>query len=453
MRLPRGRPRDEVRHPLLKYPKVGVVVVALLCAASIWFYVNRVLVPYQRADAAAHDRPRGNLSDLYPRWLGARELLLHHRNPYSREITREIQAGYYGRELDAARPGDPKDQQGFVYPVYVAFLLAPTVGLPFERVAIAFEWLLVILTAASVALWLRVVGWRPPAYVLLILLILTLGSFPAVQGFKLQQLTLVVAALIAAAIALLVRGNLFSSGILLSVATIKPQLVLPIGLWLLLWTGSDWSRRQRFFWGFGLTLAVLVGGSELLLPGWLGNFLSATQDYRRYAGGMSMLDVLLSPGWGSGATVAAVAAVAAVCWRLRKQGRTDPSFRLVVALILAVTLLVIPMFAPYNSVLMLPTILLVLMNWSFLWKGSALSRTGLLLWVGALAWPWLAALALAAAAIFLAPAVLQRAWWLPLYSFVKVPIPLVCLIPMSFLVVRAWREPHQGVEPHGFPVG
>ena len=52
----------------------------------MWFYADRILVGYQVADAAAHQRPRGNLSDLYPRWLGARELLLHRRNPYSDEI-------------------------------------------------------------------------------------------------------------------------------------------------------------------------------------------------------------------------------------------------------------------------------------------------------------------------------------------------------------------------------
>ena len=96
----------------------------------MWFYVRRVLVPYQRADAAIHGRPRGNLSDLYPRWLGARELLLRHRDPYSPEITREIQAGYYGRPLDPARAGDPKDEEGFAYPVYVVFLLAPAIKLP-----------------------------------------------------------------------------------------------------------------------------------------------------------------------------------------------------------------------------------------------------------------------------------------------------------------------------------
>src|SRR5512142_3099214 len=114
------------------------LALAILCAAGTWMYVTRVLIPYQVADAAAHGRPRGNLSDLYPRWLGARELLLHGRDPYSAEVTREIQAGYYGRPLDPGRPGDPKDQQRFAYPVYVAFPLAPTVLLPFAWVQQGF---------------------------------------------------------------------------------------------------------------------------------------------------------------------------------------------------------------------------------------------------------------------------------------------------------------------------
>ena len=104
-------------------------LLAVMAAASMWFYVDRILVAYQVNDAAAHQRPRGNLSDLYPRWLGARELLLHHRNPYGDDISLEIQKGYYGRALDPANPNDPKDQQGFAYPVYVVFLLAPLIRL------------------------------------------------------------------------------------------------------------------------------------------------------------------------------------------------------------------------------------------------------------------------------------------------------------------------------------
>jgi glycosyl transferase family 87 len=406
----------------------------------MWFYVNHILVPYQRSDAAAHGRPRGNLSDLYPRWLGARELLLHGRNPYSPEVTREIQVGYYGRELDGNRPGDPKDQQGFVYPAYVAFLLAPTVQLPFEQVRVGFGWMLIMLTAVSVLLWLRVVGWWPHTSDVVMIMLLTLGSFPAIQGFKLQQLSLVVTALIAAASALLVRGQLVAAGVVLALATIKPQLVLPMVLWLLLWTASDWQQRQRFVWGFGATMALLLGGSEILLPGWFGNFLTAAREYRGYAGGMSMLDVLLSRGWGRSAAGLLVAVVALVCWRFRRERWDAPYFALMIALVLVVTVIVIPMFAPYNYLLVLPTLLLLARDWPPLWSEGAVARTGLLVTAGVVAWSWVAALGLAVGSVMLPAATVQKRWWLPLYTSAKVPIPLVCLMPLSVLVVSAWRK-------------
>src|SRR5258708_9350109 len=126
------------------------LLAAVLVAASMWFYFDRILIAQQVADAAQHERPRGNLSDLYPRWLGARELLLHHRNPYGDDITMEIEKGYYGRVLDPNRPNDPKDRQGFAYPVYVVFLLAPLIGFPYHSVQIFFHWMLISLTAASI---------------------------------------------------------------------------------------------------------------------------------------------------------------------------------------------------------------------------------------------------------------------------------------------------------------
>jgi hypothetical protein len=424
--------------------KLGLAL-ALVCAAGMWFYVEGVLVPYQRADAEAHDRPRGNLSDLYPRWLGARELLLHHRNPYSKEITREIQIGYYGRVLDPSRPGDPKDQQGFAYPVYVVFLLVPTVSLPFAPVAIAFKCLLVIATAASVLLWLRVVRWKLTIGELIIAMLLVLGSFSMVQGFKLQQLTLLVAALLAGACALLAIGHLWGSGALMALATIKPQLALPLAAVLLLWTLSDWRRRQGFFWGFAIGMLLLAGASEIVLPGWFGDFLSATADYRRYAGGLSMLQVMLSPWVGRVAAGLLVVAVADTCWRFRKQESDQPAFVLMVALALAVTVAIIPMFAPYNFLLMLPATFLILKDWRRLWAGGATSRSGFLLFAAALAWPWLAAIGLAIVSPAISSSALQQQWRLPLYTIAKIPMPLVCLIPLSLLVSYAWKE-HGGSE-------
>ena len=43
--------------------KLAVLVAAMLCAAS-WLYLNRVLIPHQKAESAARGIPRGNLSDL-----------------------------------------------------------------------------------------------------------------------------------------------------------------------------------------------------------------------------------------------------------------------------------------------------------------------------------------------------------------------------------------------------
>ena len=426
---------------------------ALVCAASMWFYVSQILVPYQRADAAAHERPRGNLSDLYPRWLGARELLLHSRNPYGHEITREIQAGYYGRELDANRPGDPKDQQGFAYPVYVAFLLAPTIGFPFALVSVVFQWFLVIVTAASVALWFRAIAWRVRPLLLLTVVTLTLGSFPATQALKLQQLTLLVATVISAAMALLVSGHLFSAGALLAIASIKPQLAVPITAFLLLWAVSDWGRRQRFVWGLGLTFVCLFGGGEVLLPGWFSMFLSAAHDYQTYAGSLSMLDVLLTLWWGRILTVILIAGVAALGWRFRKEEAGSRMFSLQMTLVLAVTVIIIPMFAPYNYVLVLPSLLLLGKSWLQLWKRDVFARAGCLLTAAAVAWPWVAAIGLSVASFFLSPQAVQQYWRLPLYTSAKTPLPIVCLIPLSILIVSTWQESEAPALEPGQPTG
>src|SRR6266850_7201033 len=180
-----------MRRPGIFRNPIWLVLGSVLCAAGMWLYVQRVLITHQMADAAAHGRPRGTLSDLYPRWLGARELLLHGRDPYSAAVTREIQAGYYGRPLDSARPYDPKDQQGFAYPVYVAFYLAPTINLPFEVVRRTFLWVLLVLTVVSIPMWLGVLRWRLPLWAQASVALLTLGSMAVIQGLKLQQMTLV----------------------------------------------------------------------------------------------------------------------------------------------------------------------------------------------------------------------------------------------------------------------
>jgi hypothetical protein len=412
---------------LLKDSRLGLLL-ALLFAGSMWFYVRQVLVPYQKADAAIHGRPRGNLSDLYPRWLGTRELLLHHRDPYSVEVTREIQTGYYGRPLDPDRTDEPKDQQGFAYPLHVVFLLAPTVSLPFPVVQAGFRWLLVVLTLVSIFLWLRVLRWQPSCTVTAILIVLTLGSYAAVQGIKLQQLTLVVSALLAGCAAALVAGYFSLAGFLLALATIKPQLALPVAGWLVLWALSDWRRRQIFFWSFALTVAVFLLASEYVLPGWIGQFRDAVAAYRQYTGGAgSLLDVLATPILGKILAAAAVIAVAVTGWRVRRAAHDSVAFSTMFSLVLVVTLVIVPSFAPYNQVLLLPAVFLIATSWKGLWGRNRLTRLACGLAVLIVFWPWLASCGLMTASLFLPARSVQRAWTLPLYTSLGIPLVVLGL--------------------------
>jgi hypothetical protein len=422
-----------LQNLLRKASQLGFLI-ALLCAGSMWFYVQRVLIPHERADAAMHQRPRGNLSDLYPRWWGARELLLHQRNPYSEDITLEIQKGYYGRVLDPARPSDPKDQQSFAYPVYVVFLLAPLIGFPFEGVQIFFYWLLLGLTAASMWLWLRVLRWRLPPSSFAICVVLTLGSFAAVQGIKLQQLSLLVAALLAGATACAASGLLFSSGVLLALATVKPQLAGALVAWLLVWAASDWRARRKLVYGFGMVMGLLLGGAEVVLPGWWRMFADAVGKYHRYTQNQSVLEVLAPWGY-SGKVLAGVAVLASVyiLWKLRDKTADTAEFGTATALVLSLTVLVVPMYAPYNQVLLLPAILVVARDRAMFLSRSRSWRWSYLLGALLVGWQWAASLNLSACYLVGARSWALEHWTLPFFSTFAVP---VWIFALNFLVLK-----------------
>jgi len=408
-------------------PFVIVLAIAIAASASTWFYMNRILVPQQVADAASHNRPRGNLSDLYPRWLGARELLVHGRNPYSTDITREIQQGYYGRPLDPTHAGDPRDQQAFAYPVYVVFLLAPAIHLPFGVLQIGFRFLLFVLAAASVLFWLRVLRWKVSCGTTLILVVLMLGWLPMVQGIKLQQLSLLVAGMLATCGACLTGGWLVAAGVLLALATIKPQLTWPLALWLLLWAASEWRVRRRFVFGFGLTMLLLLGGAELVLPGWIRMFVEAIGQYHQYTQNQSLLSVLLGPIPGRILAGGSLLVCAAVLWRERAEPAISGGFGRAFGLVLALTVVVVPMSALYNQVLLAPAILALIQSES---SGASIRPAIRLVQVAGgilLTWPWIATLGLSAASFWLTSELRQRLWVLPFYSSLMLPIVVFAL--------------------------
>ena len=418
--------------PNIFHKPFWLVLAAGICAVGMWTYADRVLVPYQKADANAHQRPRGNLSDLYPRWVGARELLLHGRDPYGAEVTREIQVGFYGRPLDPSLPGEPHDEEGFAYPVYVVFWLAPTIGLPFAIVQQGFYWALLLLTCAATLLWLRILRRSAPLWMQISLLALTMGSPAVMQGLKLEQMSLLVAGLMAIAITLLATDRAVAAGVLLAAASIKPQLVLlPLG-WLAIWTLADWRRRYRWAASFLITMAILCAASEWYLPHWIPRFWRAIHEYQRYTGAVSIMDNLIGTPWSWALEVLAFAAMTGVCWRERRQAANSGAFAFTFSLMLAATVVIVPTSANYNQVLLIPALLVLVEEGRTIWGRSVANRVLFTITAGLIFWPWISSTALAGLSFILPRETVEQAWALPFWTELQIPLGVTGLMLVHY---------------------
>jgi hypothetical protein len=171
-------------------------------------------------------------------------------------------------------------------------------------------------------------------------------------------------------------------------------------------------------------------------------FREAIAAYREYNDGAeSVLDVLVTPTWGRALAVLAILLLAFVGWRLRRLPSDSTAFRWMLALTLAVTVMVVPKTAPYNQVLLVPGILFLLQQWQTLWAKNRLTRMIVLISGFLILWPWLAAVSLTVASVFLPNESVQQAWAVPLYSSIVIPIAVVVLLSLCLREEVADQEP------------
>ena len=339
----------------------------------------------------------GTWSDLYPRWWGARELLWHHRNPYSAEVTAEIQRGFYGRPLnrssDPSNPDRERDPEEFVYPVYIVFLLAPFLAFPFHAVGIAFTAILLFLTPACLWFWMKALNLRLRPWAIVLALIALMSSYPVVDGLHLQQLTLLVVALMAGAMAALASGRHALAGVLLAFAMIKPQLAILMVALVLIWTLGNWRSRKWLAIAFAGVMTALLVGAEIVLPGWFWLWRQAADSYvyhHKEALVVAVFDLRTAEIFGA----AALGALLILFWQARKElpGSGPFNFALVAALMLTVMCLPNAGSSYYNEVLLFPVVLWMFTSGLRAAREGAFARVIWLLATCVLAGEWIAAL-------------------------------------------------------------
>jgi hypothetical protein len=409
---------------------------SLWIAFGVWHWAENILVPANTAQAIAKSVPIGNNSDLYPLWLGTRELLLRHRDPYSTEVTREIQIGFYGRPLAPRCLSDPTDRQAFVYPVYVSLLLAPTIEMSFSSAQKLFQWLLLLSVAFSVPLWMQAIQLRAGWVLTLSGMVLAASSFAAVHEYVQQNLTALVLLLVAAGAAMVVRDCLVLSGCLLAVSTFKPQLSGPLILWFLLWAFAGWKERKRLVWSFLAAMSALLAVAQWLSPHWIARFLIAVREYQRYGMDSSLARTLLPSLLGDLVNVALVVALTFVCWYSRRASAGSPHFSWALGWVAIVTLAIVPKLAPAYHLLLTPVLLVMLAQPQTNRGTGGLART---LTKGTFAcqlWQWLTASGLSLLTLIVPAERLRPAADLPLYTLYALPVLALLTVIVATISLR-----------------
>jgi hypothetical protein len=371
-------------------PRPALLLALLILLASTFFYFG-VFIPGLRPGLAAKNFTGGYRfgNDFYPIWVAGGELL-HGRDPYAPNLTPRIETGLYGRALDRRNTADAQiNYRAFSYPIFTIFLFAPLMIIPFHAVQVLLAIVLSGSVVLSVLLWIRVLGADLTPQGRAVAAMLALAAYPVLEGVFAGQPGLISGAIIAGASAALVHEQYALAGILLPWAAIKPQLILPLGLWLMVWALSGWNRRKKFVFGLVATGILILLVSAWIAPQWIAGWMRALREYLEISP-PSLAHFVLGrwAGWIVSAILAALSVV--VAWRARLEPATSSAFTLATVFLLATTVLTLPSsIAVYDQVLLLPTVLWLHTHRSLILRGSTVFRLLTLIAMAAVAWQWI----------------------------------------------------------------
>lgn len=319
-------------------------------------------------------------ADLYTYWVGGQALLAD-QNPYSPEVTLQIQTGKYGRPAD---PGE--DQMAFAYPLYGLVLLMPVVWLDFPWAQAAWLAIHLILLSGLISYCFP----RSPG----LLRVSVFFLYPISLGLILGNLSVLMGGLLLLVFVILERGAAITDksawllGVALALATTKPQLS-----WLMIFFFLVWAVRQNrksLIWGFLSSLAALSLFFLALQPAWPLEWVRQISAYTGYDLGDPVVYTLFSAllpaavaAWASVLVVIFLAVTSVLVfvhwWKKRL------SSLLVFGWTGLVTYLVHPNGIAYEQI----CLYIALFAWAF--QPVIVTKRGFLaVWTGLLVFSWLA---------------------------------------------------------------
>ncbi len=206
-------------------------------------------------------------SDFLTRWLPV-QLMVYEgvENPYSDEVSYQIQLLRYGR---AALPGEAPGL--FAYPYYIVPFILPFALIKDLVIARALWMLFLQLCHITIILLsLRICRYRPTASLLLLLLMFSLISADMLIATIEGNPASLAALFIVLSLFFIQKEKDTVAGLMLALATIKPQLTVLFFILVWLWAFSN--KRWKIMTSSAISVAILMGVSFIFLPQWFAEF-------------------------------------------------------------------------------------------------------------------------------------------------------------------------------------
>jgi Glycosyltransferase family 87 len=333
--------------------QVGLTAILSVLGLGLLFYAN-----LRFAEAS----PGGN--DFLVHWVGGR-YILRGKDPYSDEAAREIQTIVYGRPA-----AEGEHQLRVAYPYYGELLFLP-LSLIGSYPAARAVWM-VLLEVAQMGLALTTLasfGVFSVRWLKVVFLVFSLSWYFGARALINGNAVILVGLCITTS-AWLLKKNTHGilAGILLALATIKPQVAFFPMLVLLLISFN--RKRYRFLCGFLGAMAVFSLLSFFLLPTWIREFALEVIRYPSYNPPYAPAAILGSEfgnigsaiGWGI--SILALFGLALLFWKSQNLKGED-GLMMLVGLVMTLSFLSgIPNDPGNEAILVLPIAGIFLRNWT-----------------------------------------------------------------------------------------
>lgn len=207
------------------------------------------------------NNPGGN--DFLVHWVGTQELLLNGTSPYADSVAERIQTMAYGRPAQAG-----EHELRVAYPIYSSLIHAPfALILDFSLARAIWMTVLEVGVILLAVVSLQLTRWKPGAVVLAVYFIFSLLWYHSVRPIILGNAVVLVALFVTLAFLAIRQGRDDLAGVLLGLATIKPQVVILLWVFITLWAVSR-QRWRILLWAYGTVLVLSVIGF-ILIPDWI----------------------------------------------------------------------------------------------------------------------------------------------------------------------------------------